>query len=154
MPNKISLLSIFVVIVLILVITFYVIGINNSTNSNNSMTEQSKTTQTQLDSKAIPMADFNKLLNDNIDITILDVRTADEFNGGHIPKAINLDVSSNQFESEISKLDKSKTYAIYCRSGNRSLIAYYKMQAAGFGNLYNAKEGFTTWENLKLPIEK
>ena len=51
---------------------------------------------------------------------IIDVRTPSEFWEGHIDNAINIDFKSNLFINEISKLDKSKTYLIYCRSGNRS----------------------------------
>ena len=45
-------------------------------------------------------------------VVILDVRTKAEFDEGHIANAININVESNEFLSEISKLDKSKTYAV------------------------------------------
>ena len=55
---------------------------------------------------------------------ILDVRTEDECNEGIIPNAINIDIHKGQdFISEIEKLDKSKNYYIYCRSGARSAKA-------------------------------
>jgi rhodanese-related sulfurtransferase len=76
------------------------------------------------------------------DVVIVDVRTAAEFNEGHIVNALNIDVDSSNFESDLTGLDKSVTYALYCRSGNRSSIAAGKMSDAGFTNVLNAQVGF------------
>ena len=75
-------------------------------------------------------------------VVIIDVRTAGEFNEGHITNAINMDVESMQFDAEIAALDKDVTYALYCRSGNRSSIAAGKMSDAGFTSILNAQVGF------------
>jgi rhodanese-related sulfurtransferase len=75
-------------------------------------------------------------------VVIIDVRTAGEFNEGHIANAINIDVESMRFEAEIAALDKDVTYALYCRSGNRSSIAAGKMSDAGFTSILNAQVGF------------
>ena len=56
----------------------------------------------------------------NADFIILDVRTPREFKSGHIEKAILLDYYSKTYTDELTRLDKTKTYLIYCRSGNRS----------------------------------
>jgi rhodanese-related sulfurtransferase len=75
-------------------------------------------------------------------VVIIDVRTAAEFNEGHITNALNVDVESMTFNSDIEALDKSVTYALYCRSGNRSSIAAGKMSDAGFTSVLNAQVGF------------
>ncbi len=75
-------------------------------------------------------------------VVIIDVRTAGEFNEGHIANAINIDVESMRFEAEIAALNKDVTYALYCRSGNRSSIAAGKMSDAGFTSILNAQVGF------------
>ncbi len=75
-------------------------------------------------------------------VVIIDVRTSGEFNEGHIANAINIDVESMRFEAEIAALDKDVTYALYCRSGNRSSIAAGKMSDAGFTSILNAQVGF------------
>ena len=75
-------------------------------------------------------------------VVIIDVRTAGEFNEGHIANAINIDVESMRFDEEIAALDKDVTYALYCRSGNRSSIAAGKMSDAGFTSILNAQVGF------------
>ena len=76
------------------------------------------------------------------DVVIVDVRTAAEFNEGHIVNAVNIDVESMNFDSDLAGLDKSVTYALYCRSGNRSSIAAGKMSEAGFTSILNAQVGF------------
>ena len=75
------------------------------------------------------------------EVIVLDVRTPEEFNAGHLSGALNLDVQSGQFETELPKLDKAATYAIYCRSGRRSTIAAEKMANAGFTNIINFNQG-------------
>lgn len=64
--------------------------------------------------------------------TIIDVRTAEEFEAGHLEGAINIDVESGEFEQLVAGLDLNGEYQLYCRSGRRSAIATEKMQALGF----------------------
>lgn len=68
---------------------------------------------------------------------IIDVRTPAEFAGGHLDGALNIDVQSPDFEAQISALDPSGTYYVYCRSGNRSGQAIDRMSALGFTDLTN-----------------
>mgnify|MGYP003335237867 FL=1 len=49
-------------------------------------------------------------------IQVLDVRTPAEFAEGHLANSLNIDFESGKFAEEIKKLDKSKSYAVYCRS--------------------------------------
>jgi rhodanese-related sulfurtransferase len=85
-------------------------------------------------------------------IITLDVRTPGEFNEGHIEGAQLIDFQSGNFENEIATLDKSKTYAVYCRSGSRSGQAVKIMSDAGFTNLYNLNGGVIDWANAGLPL--
>jgi len=87
-------------------------------------------------------------------VVILDVRTKAEFDEGHIANAININVESNEFLSEISKLDKSKTYAVYCRSGRRSADALAKMTNEQFISLSHLDGGVIDWTNAGLPLVK
>lgn len=113
-----------------------------------------KSPSKDFNTKSVSMTDFATIILDNSEIIRLDVRTKQEFDQGHVPNSINIDVQSSSFVQEINNLDKSKKYAVYCRSGNRSLIAFDKLKSNGFTDAINAAEGFTTWEYLKLPIEK
>lgn len=75
-------------------------------------------------------------------VVILDVRTPEETAEGMIEGAEQLDYNADNFEAEIEKLDKEKTYLVYCRSGNRSGKACALMAEKGFKNLYNMKGGY------------
>ena len=79
------------------------------------------------------------------DVVVLDVRTPEEFNSGHIPSAINIDIYSDYFNSDIEALDKSKSYAVYCRSGKRSVDASSEMDVIGFKTTYNLTGGIIEW---------
>jgi rhodanese-related sulfurtransferase len=85
-------------------------------------------------------------------IITLDVRTPGEFNEGHIEGALLVDFQSGNFENEIASLDKSKTYAVYCRSGSRSGQAVKIMSDAGFTNIYNLDGGVIDWASAGLPL--
>lgn len=78
---------------------------------------------------------------------ILDVRTDDEIEEGIIPQANHIDIYLGQgFIDELQKLDKSKSYYVYCRSGNRSGQACAIMNSIGFENTYNLEGGFMNWD--------
>lgn len=80
-------------------------------------------------------------------VTVIDVRTPEEFGAGHIEGAINIDVEGGSFDAGIADLDTSKTYAVYCHSGRRSGIAASTMADAGFSNVYNLDGGIIAWGN-------
>jgi rhodanese-related sulfurtransferase len=80
-----------------------------------------------------------------LDVVVLDVRTPAEFNSGHIPNAINIDIYSDYFRADISALDKSKSYAVYCRSGKRSVDASSEMDLTGFESTFNLTGGIIEW---------
>ena len=78
---------------------------------------------------------------------ILDVRTPEEVEDGYIPNATNIDIYMGQeFVAELEKLDKTKNYYVYCRSGQRSGQACAIMNKLGFENAYNLEGGFMNWE--------
>jgi len=85
-------------------------------------------------------------------VITLDVRTPIEFAEGHIQGARLIDFQSGNFENEIAALDKNATYAVYCRSGNRSGQAVKVMQDAGFTSVFNMNGGVIDWANAGLPL--
>ncbi|CCG56847.1 rhodanese domain-containing protein [Brachyspira pilosicoli WesB] len=96
-----------------------------------------------------------KLVNSSTNLVILDVRTREEYLSGNIPNAINIDVLSQDFKSKIDMLDKNKEYLIYCRSGNRSIIASSIMSTNGFINIYNLENiGYQDFANAMLTNNK
>ncbi len=94
--------------------------------------------------KNITAAEAKKLLKDK-NVIPLDVRTPNEITQGKIPKAKILNVASSGFVKGLQNLDKSKTYVVYCRSGNRSARACQIMGKNGFENLYNLQGGYNKW---------
>ena len=98
----------------------------------------------------IEQAVFQKQMKGK-DVVILDVRTADEFKSGYIPGAVNIDIYSPDFQNRVKKLDKSKTYLVYCRSGARSNNAGNFMITSGFKQVYNLKGGMMGWTG---PVNK
>lgn len=88
---------------------------------------------------------FEQQMKDDKEAVLIDTRTKGEFNDGHIPNAKLIDIYSPSFQDEISKLDKSKSYYVYCRSGNRSYHAALAMKKMGFGKVYNLESGIIGW---------
>jgi len=85
--------------------------------------------------KYISMDEIVQIMNDNKDYIILDVRTIEEYNEGHIPNAICI---PNEIigEETINELpNKEQLILIYCRSGNRSKQAAAKLEKLGYTNL-------------------
>lgn len=73
--------------------------------------------------------------------TVIDVRTPEEFAGGHIAGAVNIDVNAADAPERFAALDPTTTYAVYCRSGNRSRTAMALMQDAGIESAFGLEGG-------------
>ena len=87
-----------------------------------------------------------KLHDESEESVIIDVRTDDEFSTGYIEGAVNIDFyMGSKFISEIDKLDKSKSYFIYCKSGARSGQTCELMKQKGFNKVYNLEGGILGW---------
>lgn len=86
------------------------------------------------------------------DFVILDVRTPEEFAEGHIRGAVNLDVQSPDFEKRLRPLDRSKSYLVYCRTGNRSRRATVAMGMLRFRSIFHMTEGIVKWKQQNLPL--
>ena len=67
--------------------------------------------------------------------TIIDVRTVQEFNSGHLEGAVNYNVEDGTLLRALSGLDPNGSYIVYCRTGRRSAVAVEQMTAAGFSNI-------------------
>jgi rhodanese-related sulfurtransferase len=86
--------------------------------------------------------------------TLIDIRTTDEFNSGHLKNALQNDYyQTQQFSSYLDSLDKNKKYLMYCRTGHRSGLAMGIMQQKGFANVSDLSGGITAWTASGLPTE-
>ena len=82
---------------------------------------------------------------DNEQVQIIDVRTPAEFNEGHIPGAVNIDIDGKEFEAKVAQLDKSRPVAVYCRGGRRSKEAATYMVGCGL-EVTELAEGILSWK--------
>ncbi len=85
-------------------------------------------------------------------VRVLDVRTPEEYAEGHIEDAELIDFYASDFERRIDALDRSATYVVYCRSGNRSGQATALMAALGFAAVNDVAGGIVAWEAAGLPV--
>ena len=93
--------------------------------------------QAQTASKPVPATVTAEFLK-KPDVVVLDVRTPEEFATGHLKGARNLDFRAPGFGEQVRQLDKSKTYVLYCASGNRSGQSTVLMEELGFRKIVNA----------------
>lgn len=85
------------------------------------------------------------------DITPLDVRKPDEWEGGHIPGATHAFLG--ELREKLDELDRSATYATYCASGFRASIASSLLAARGFPNIRNVPGSWKAWTAAGYPTE-
>ncbi len=79
-------------------------------------------------------------------VQLVDVRTAKEYNNGHIKNAINIDFfNASAFKESFEKIKKEKPVYLYCRSGARSQKAARRLVAMGFSQIYDLKGGYARW---------
>lgn len=96
--------------------------------------------ESDLDSQA-----FEERLRGDKEGVLVDVRTKEEYQAVRIPGAKLIDIYDHSFKEKIEKLDKAKTYYVYCQSGSRSGQATRFMKQMGFENVYNLATGIGRW---------
>ena len=145
------------IILSIIVASLIVSGALFLVNSNSTLTnEQVKNEKIAGEYKTISAQEFKKVLEknkNNSNFVLIDVRTKQEYEAGHIDGAKNLDFYKGaEFVQALSKLDKNKTYAIYCRSGHRSGQTLDIMKNMGFKKVYNLDGGINAWKLLNYKV--
>lgn len=88
---------------------------------------------------------FKEKLSADPSIVLLDVRTPAEATEGIIPGAVVMDFNAKDFNSKVSKLEKNKTYLVYCKVGGRSSKAVSLMESKGIKNVYHLDGGYDAW---------
>lgn len=103
--------------------------------------------------KNVDAATFKKMIDEKKYI-LIDLRTADEIKSkGKIKGATELDFLDKNAEANIEKLDKKKSYLIYCAGGGRSADCADLMKKQGFKEVVNLEKGFGDWKNKGFEIE-
>jgi thioredoxin 1 len=95
---------------------------------------------------------FERQLKEKDDEQTVDVRSAEEFQKGHIENAFNINIDGKEFQRQVSALDKSRPVFVYCLSGARSARAAAYMRKNGFAEVYELNGGLMQWNRLKKPV--
>ncbi len=102
--------------------------------------------QSNSQSGSLSASAFEKKLTDT-NVQILDVRTAGEYQSGHLKNALQADwLDKAQFADRIQYLDKNKPVLVYCASGVRSGQAMQLMALQEFKQVYNMEGGISAWK--------
>lgn len=96
---------------------------------------------------------FNALILKEKNVVLIDVRTPEEFNSGHLKGALNWNIYDAGFQEKIKTLSKDKTVYVYCRSGGRSSSAADMIAKNGVKKIINMQGGVMGWSAAKLPLE-
>ena len=79
------------------------------------------------------------------DYILVDVRTIEEYESGHIQDAVNFDFYSESFQKKILSLDKSSSIILYCRTQNRSTKTANYLKENGYKEITVLAGGITSW---------
>jgi phage shock protein E len=85
-------------------------------------------------------------LDEKKGMAILDVRTNKEYEQGHIPGSVHVQLS--EIGDKVKKLKKDKELVVYCQNGSRSVWAIKRLMGMGYKNLYNLKGGYNAWKRI------
>ncbi|WP_312699740.1 rhodanese-like domain-containing protein [Sedimentibacter sp.] len=121
-------------VIMFIISTMTLTGCNNSVNN----IDVNKTEYIRIS------AEEAKAIIDSEDVIILDVRTQEEFDSGHIENAVLLPITEITDNAEGILPDKDAKILVYCRSGNRSATAARELIRMGYTNVYDFG-GINTW---------
>lgn len=127
-------------------------GCQSAATQEEAKTEtKMETTQTQKEIAQVSVTDAKQAIEDKKDAQFIDVRTVEEYAGGHAVGAKNLPL--DKLDAELTKLDRDKPVYVICQTGRCSQKGSEILQKAGFKDIYNITGGTSEWMNAKLPTE-
>jgi len=130
-------------ILAVLFIALYVTVLTGCSSSTNSLVGN-PTEGTSSSYEKITGSKVKELINQNKNITILDVRTEEEYKAGHIEGSLLIPYDEISKKAENILKDKSSTIIVYCHSGRRSAIAAQTLSELGYSNIYDLG-GISNW---------
>ena len=98
----------------------------------------------------VTVQEARRLMEDKPDLVILDVRTASEYEEGHIEGAVNIPVQ--ELSARFDELSSEVELLVYCRTGNRSAQAVDILEDVGFTKIYHMDAGITGWIEAGYPV--
>ncbi len=136
----------------LIALVFLSVGFTSCQNSGGA--QQNDASAQNTIKRIIPVDEFDKKLSATPNAQLIDVRTPEEYAGGHLRNSLNININDKEFEQQLGKLDKTKPVMVYCKAGSRSAAAAEKMQEMGFTEIYNLDGGIMKWENAGKPVEQ
>jgi hydroxyacylglutathione hydrolase len=103
--------------------------------------------------RQVSVAELRRMLEEQEDLQVLDVRRAAEFAAGHAPRAESAPLSP-RLREEATRLDPARPLAVICAGGYRSSAATSLLRPLGFRRLYNVEGGTGAWVAAGFPVEK
>jgi len=94
---------------------------------------------------------FSEIISNDKSAIIIDVRTPDEFNKGHLKNSLNVNWFDENFDENLNIFSKDLPVMVYCLSGGRSSQANERIKSLGFKNVYELDGGILEWRKNKLP---
>ena len=98
----------------------------------------------------VNVSEAKQMIETNPSLVILDVRTQEEYDEGHLENAVLIPVS--ELESRLDELNKDKPILVYCKLGGRSATASQILVDNGFSGVYNMLGGVTAWRDVAYPV--
>lgn len=127
---------IYLLCLILFVSLFSCTEIGQGQDTDNVTADSKAETDTKIGYLEISAEEAKKLMTENPDAVILDVREADEYNGGHIPGAVLLPYRDIPEKAQTVIPEKDRMILVYCRSGRRSKIASDSLVALGYSAVY------------------
>lgn len=124
-------------------------GCASSAQSTSNTAQPAAVAQAKINTKIAP-ADYQAKFGAGADHLLLDVRTPEEFNSGHIAGAVN--ISIDELAQRLNEVPQDKPVVLYCRSGNRSNQASQILERAGYAEIYDLG-GIINWAQQGYPVE-
>ncbi|NNK81294.1 MAG: rhodanese-like domain-containing protein [Flavobacteriales bacterium] len=107
----------------------------------------SQDTKSSSNIKRVGNEEWKTLISEESKPLLVDVRTAQEFEKGHLDGALNIDFRQNDFMERMLALDKEKTLFMYCHSGGRSGKALELLKDKEFKGIIELQGGYSNWES-------
>jgi len=150
MKNK--LLIIQIIIVIICICSFMISSCKTAEEKMAASGEEMTITQNETVSRitTISVEEVYEIIENNEDFLILDVRTLEEYDEGHILGVVLIPV--DELEDTLNKLTKDKPIIVYCKAGIRSNIAANILINNGFTHVYDMSGGITEWIEKGYPV--
>ncbi len=131
-------------IALILVMSLFACNGQKSSQANQTIQAQEAPNTVAMSSQPISVLDQLNLS----EIVLIDVRTPEEYQAGHVENALNINFFDENFTDQIKDLNTDKTLYLYCRSGKRSMNASKALSSLGY-QVVNLEGGYNVYSALK-----